>query len=340
MWSWPSLTCNVEVKNKWSYTSVPHTSFVACSGALLHFLFTWHTFMKMMHTAGLVGKPEGKRPPGRPTIRCHHLRMVLLCLYCNMSLVEMGTSAPNCSMLVTFWDCVYIATYPHTETGTFMSILLSVTYWDIGLLMCPYCNILSPAKAGTIMSTVYHVTCWERYHHVHMATSFHLLRMEPILHSVACWDWYCPIHMATSCHLLRQIALCPLCTMSPVETGTFASTLHSVVCWDWYCHVHMATSCHLLRLVPSCPYCSILPSPVHIDTITSTEQDECKVQSNYILTAVLQSIINTVVWEMPDVKHSRLEFKWEPHKEAFNGCHLYLTYGIFSSTLHVRCNWH
>jgi len=52
-----------------------------------------------MHTAGLVRKPEGKRPPGRPKLRCHHLRMVLLCLYCNMSPVETGTSGPNCSML-------------------------------------------------------------------------------------------------------------------------------------------------------------------------------------------------------------------------------------------------
>ena len=206
-----------------------------------------------------------------------------------------------------------------------MSILLNIIYWDIGLLMCPYCNILSPAKAGTIMSTVYHVTCWE---------------------------WNFCVYTA-QCGLLRLVLSHPYGNIwSPVETGsimsslyhvgtgTFASILHSVVCWDWYCHVHMATSCHLLRLVPSCPYCSILPSTVQIDTITSTVQDECKIQSNYILTALLHSIINTMVWEMPGVKHSRLEFKWELHKEAFNGCHLYLTSGIFSSTLRVKCNWH
>jgi hypothetical protein len=99
MWSWPSPTCNVKVKNKWSYTSVPCTFLHGMDRRFTPLLLTWHTLIKKMHTAGLVRKPEGKRPPGRPSLRCHHLRMVLLCLYCNMSPVEMGASAPNCSML-------------------------------------------------------------------------------------------------------------------------------------------------------------------------------------------------------------------------------------------------
>jgi len=41
--------------------------------------------------------------------------------------------------------------------------------------------------------------------------------------------------------------------------------------------------------------------------------------------------------EMPGVMCRRLEFIWELHKEGpLNGHHLYLMFGIFSSTLDVK----
>jgi hypothetical protein len=225
MWSWPPPTCNVKVKNKWSCPSVPPTSFMAWSGALLHFHLHDTHFMKKMHTKGWW---ENRKE--RDHLEGLHSDVTIwywyCCLYCNMSPVEMGTFAPNCSMFVTCWDCVRVPTYPHTEIGTVSSILQNVTYSDIDLLMCSYCNILSPAEAGTIMSTLYHATCWDWYHYVHFVP------------------------------------------------------------------------CHLLRLVPSCPYCNILSSPVQIDTTTPTGQVKCTAQFNYILTAVLQRIINILATEL------------------------------------------
>jgi hypothetical protein len=218
-------------------------------------------------------------------ISCHLLKLVPLCPHCTMSPVETGTFVSTLhSVACCDWYC-------HIHKATSCHLLRLVA-------LCPLCA-MSAVETGTFTSILHSVVCWDWYCHVHMATSCHLLRLVllHLLHSVVCWDWYCHIHKATSCHLLRLVALCPLCAMSAVETGTFTSILHSVVCWDWYCHVHMATSCHLLRLV-SCPYCNILPSPVQIDTITSTVQVECTAQSNHILTAVLQSITSTVAWEL------------------------------------------
>lgn len=177
----------------------------------------------------LWGKPNGKIPPEGPRFICHLLRMVLLCLYCNMSPVDMGTATPNCNTCVTCSDsycCVHAATYhplkllplcplcnmPFVEIGNVVPILQHlVTYWD--WYCCPCCTMLLrlvllhlhctmwPAETGTVMSTWKHLVTYWNYIIMSILQCF----------LVTCWDWYCHVHVSTSDMLVKYTAQPTIC---------------------------------------------------------------------------------------------------------------------------------
>ena len=177
----------------------PVLFFLAWTGALLHFYFhnmhLWRKCTQPGWWGNLKERDHQEALHSDVTIwewyccvyiaTCHLLRWVLL-----LQTAACLSPAQIVSMLQHI---------PHTEIGTVMSILLNVTYWDIGSLMCPYCNILSPAKAGTIMSTYCHLLRLVLSHPygnilspVETGTIMYILQYL----AITCSDWYHHIHSA------------------------------------------------------------------------------------------------------------------------------------------------